>query len=219
LLYHRLVNRDDATGESPVAGVAKPGLDQEPAKCVRFGKTGDGVGKITISALLLAQHAADDGKQSVKIEPIRPAQQRMRGLGELEDGEHAAWTEDPAKLAQAGAQVLEVPHAEADGDRVERAGREGQAQGVRRGKTNRGFGPRGLVLGSSEHLPSEVARRAASVGCHLEREVARPTADIENAVAGFEAQTGHDVAPPAVDGFTPSAMLPAPLPLPPDPGA
>ena len=104
----------------------------------KFGgaeEAGDGVGKISVGGAVAGEPAADAREDAAEIPAIQIAEDVVGRLGEVQDGDGAAWLEDAMDFAQAGFVVGKIAEAESGGDEVEGFVGEGEAEGV-------GFGER-----------------------------------------------------------------------------
>src|SRR4029079_17346235 len=106
--------------------------------------------------------------------------QRSPWLRDLEDRQAAAGAQDTSQFHQAGPEVGDVPHAEADRDAVEDGVREREGQHVSLDPFDRV----GLPPCTYEHLAGEVEPRDdAALALGREAEVAGPATRVEHARA------------------------------------
>ena len=141
------------------------------------------------------QHAAEQRHDAVEPEREERLQDPAR-LRDLEDREPAAGPQDAPQLAEAGTEIGDVAHAEADRGGVEARVRVGQREHVALDPLDRvRLAPR-----PHEHLAREVEPRDdAALALGGDREVARAAARVEHAGAGLDDRLDREPAPAAVE--------------------
>lgn len=164
----------------------------------------DGSGEVAVGAGAVAgDEGGGDGHDVVAVEVVGPADGWESGLGELEDDEAAAGSEDAAELAECASGLGDIADAEGDGDDIEGGIVEGECHGIALNVGGDGIvgvsgGSEAFCAGDVEHFGGEVESDDAGWACIGEGagEVAGAAGDIEDVIGGFD---GGD----ADGGFSP----------------
>jgi len=153
-------------------------------------EAGDRVGEIRVGGAVAGEPAANAREDAAEVPAVEIAEDIVRRLNEVKDGERAAGFEDAMDFAKAGFVVGEIAEAESGCDEVEGCVGEGEAEGVgfgerksgRRGKAGMAATDDALGAGASEHGVGEIGADDAGGASFAEGEskIAGAAAEVEN---------------------------------------
>src|SRR5581483_4864916 len=141
-----------------------------------------------------AHHALAEPRQHAERVEIVERLERGPDARELEHHEAAAFLQDARHLGKRPLLVRHVAQAEADGDAVEIAGREGQAFGVALHRGRQHAAIEQAIAPALQHLAVDVRRPDLALRRHAPRErrgeIAAARSDVKHALAGTRARAG-----------------------------
>src|SRR5512137_208491 len=189
------IDGHDPEGERTDANVGQAGPAEPAGDVAAFGEDADGFGEIAKGAFGPGDEAGGREHEPEGIERVKRPLPAAAGQGELEAGEAAAGLEHAGDLAETLVEVDEITQAEAHRGRVERVAGEGQALRVAPDEGDPAVpdgGPAGLLPAGRHHGLVQIADDRGPSGPGFpgrpEREIARPAANVEDAIAGPELQ-------------------------------
>ena len=115
----------------------------------------------------------------MKIELEERSQDRQYRLREFEDRDSSPWLENAPHLGQAPFDVGQVSQAEGNGHRVKLPFRKRKPQGVSLGEVGAVRGIFHLLMTKNQHWVTEIATNYLRVARQLDRQIGRPTAEIQ----------------------------------------
>ena len=172
----------------------KPAAAHERGEILGAGEAAHARRKVRVR-LPARQHLARERDEAVEPEAEERLQEPARP-GDLEHGDLPVGTQHARELGEPAAEVLEIPNPEADGHGVELAVRERKRERVALHPFDRAR----LLASAFEHRLGEVEPDdppAAPLG--LDREVSRPAAGVEHAIARPDDLLRGEPAPAAVE--------------------